>query len=81
MVSEKPHIVPIKFHGNPVRKKLLIHSNIVQNAAKLNIFPNEVLKKELPKTAKPLNMPKNAPLPMKTNGISQPKVAASNNKA
>ena len=65
MVSENPHTVPSRFHGNPVKIKLLIHSIMVHIAAKPRILLRGVLKNELPNKTMPLNKPKKPPLPMK----------------
>ena len=64
----KLRVVPIKFHGKPVKIKLLIHSSKVQPAAKLRYLAVKSLKAKLIIAAAAEKRPKNAPEARKAIG-------------
>lgn len=76
-LSEKAKLVPSKFHGKPVKIKLLIHSNSVHAAENDKTFPCGLLYKQVNVAAIAVNKPKNAPPAINAGKMSQPSLSAS----
>ena len=73
--------LPNKFQGNPVKKKLLIHSPRETNTANDMYGETIFWANQLKRLGIAINNPKNNPEEIKTIGISHPKDCASISRA